>query len=234
MKSVLVDGKKIHILAAGEGIPFIYWGVQENSGDYVEKVFAFLKENVENLSVTLVAYEAEDWNAEFSPWKAPAVFRRTEEDPGFAGEGKKTLEWLKNSCIPYVEKSVTGRDERYLVGYSLAGLFSIWAFYESRNFRGCASGSGSLWFPDWKEYVQNAAAPEDSRIYLSLGGKEEKTKNPVMATIGDATREMKTQLEKDAGVTYSKLEWNPGGHFADPDIRMAKGILWLLEKHHLS
>lgn len=231
-----IEGRKINIFSAGKGFPYIYCGVQENSVDFVEKVSEFLTQNVENLSVTLVAYEAKDWNAEFSPWKAPAIFAGRDDAPGFAGKGQETLDWLTRSCIPYVEKIVngdleSGRKERYLAGYSLAGLFSLWGFYESRIFRGCVSGSGSLWFPGWDSYVSTALAPEDSHIYLSLGGKEERTKNPVMATIGDATRSLKKQLEQDANVTYSKLEWNSGGHFAEPEIRMAKGIAWILEKH---
>lgn len=232
----VIEDRKINIFTAGDGIPYIYWGVQENSGDFVEKVSDFLIRNVENLSVTLVAYEAKDWNAEFSPWKAPAVFSGKEEDPGFCGKGINTLDWLTGCCIPYVEKAEkndlkAGRKERYLAGYSLAGLFSLWGFYESQLFRGCASGSGSFWFPGWDSYAAEISAPEDSRIYLSLGGKEERTRNPIMASIGDATRNLKKQLEKDTNVTYSKLEWNPGGHFAEPEIRMAKGIAWLLEKH---
>lgn len=224
-----VGMKKVHIYKCGNGYPYIYWGVQERSVDFVESVSDFLKQNVENPSFTIAAYEASDWNAEFSPWSAPAVFSHGENDPGFAGDGKQTLKWLLEECIPFVERA--GRNERYLAGYSLAGLFSIWAFYESQMFRGCVSGSGSLWFQGWKEYLQNAKAPEDSRVYLSLGGKEERTKNPVMATIGDATRQTKQKLEKDQNVTFSKLEWNPGGHFSEPDIRIAKGMQWLLEKH---
>lgn len=230
-----IAGKNIHIKKAGTGTPYIYWGVQQNSEEYVENVFTFLQQHVENLSATLIACEADDWNAEFSPWQAPAIFTRGENDSGFAGKGTETLTWLKEHCIPYVEAETgdlfTGRAQRYLAGYSLAGLFSLWAFYESRLFRGCASGSGSLWFPGWAEYFAQASAEADSRIYLSLGGKEEKTKNPIMATIGDATRNVKKQMENDPGITYSKLEWNPGGHFSDPDIRMAKGMAWLLEKH---
>lgn len=229
-----VEGKTVHIFSIGEGIPYIYLGVQENSVEYVERIAAFLTENVENPSMTLVAYEAKDWNAEFSPWSAPSIWKKTKDDPGFIGKGPDTLQWLKEIGIPFVEKTEnpeTGRRNRYLAGYSLAGLFSLWAFYESQIFRGCVSGSGSLWFPGWMEYLEKASAPEDSCIYLSLGGKEEKTKNPVMASIGNATRKAKAQIEADENVTFSCLEWNPGGHFSDPDIRVAKGVAWILNKH---
>ena len=63
-----------------------------------------------------------------------------------------------------------------------------------------------------------------------LGGKEEKTKNAVMATVGDCTREQEKLLLEDPFAERVVLEWNPGGHFADSGKRLAKGIRWLLEK----
>ena len=50
-------------------------------------------------------------------------------------------------------------------------------------------------------------------VYLSLGGKEEKTKNAVMATVGDRTREQEKLLLEDPFAEQVVLEWNPGGHF---------------------
>ncbi len=44
---------------------------------------------------------------------------------------------------------------------------------------------GSLWFPDWDHYVRNHVIQSKCSVYLSLGGKEEKAKNKVMAAVGD-------------------------------------------------
>lgn len=49
-------------------------------------------------------------------------------------------------------------------------------------------------------------------VYLSLGGKEEKTKNKVMAAVGDRTRAQERLLQEDAMVESVVLEWNAGGH----------------------
>lgn len=65
-------------------------------------------------------------------------------------------------------------------------------------------------------------------VYLSLGGKEEKTGNPVMAMVGDRTREQERLLRKEPRVRNVTLEWNRGGHFADSCRRLAKGVQWLL------
>ena len=56
----------------------------------------------------------------------------------------------------------------------------------------------------------------------SLG--EEKTRNPVMATVGHAIRSVYETIS-DSGIN-TILEWNQGNHFKDVDIRMAKALTW--------
>ena len=54
-----------------------------------------------------------------------------------------------------------------------------------------------------------------------------KTRNPVMAAVGDRMRAAYALLqEKNVSCT---LEWNSGGHFQQPDCRTAKAFAWVLE-----
>ena len=53
-------------------------------------------------------------------------------------------------------------------------------------------------------------------VYLSLGDREEKTRNPVMATVGHAIRSVYETIS-DSGIN-TILEWNQGNHFKDVDI----------------
>ncbi len=114
----------------------------------------------------------------------------------------------------------------YVLGYSLAGLFSLWALSENCGADGAACVSGSLWFPGWDDYSKTAVYPAGSRIYLSLGGKESNSPDPLVATIGRAYDLQYSALRK-AGLrcVYEK---NSGGHFASPHHRLAKAIAWLL------
>ena len=64
-------------------------------------------------------------------------------------------------------------------------------------------------------------------VYLSLGGKEEKTRNKIMAAVGDRTKAQEERLEEDPMVESVVLEWNAGGHFADAGKRLAKGVRWM-------
>ena len=111
-------------------------------------------------------------------------------------------------------------------GYSLAGLFALWAATQNDALYGVAAASPSVWFPGWQEH--EAARPiQTQRVYLSLGDREEHTKNQTMASVGDNIRALHsalTQRGKDC-----KLEWNAGGHFKDADLRTAKAFAWVME-----
>ena len=100
------------------------------------------------------------------------------------------MKWLLEEGVPYIDRTYHVKEqEHWLAGYSLAGLFALWAAYECDIFSGIACCSGSLWFKDWDIYMREHTLKRKCSVYLSLGGKEEKTKNAVMATVGDRTRE---------------------------------------------
>ena len=48
-----------------------------------------------------------------------------------------------------------------------------------------------------------------------------------MAAVGDCIRESYERLQKQ-GIS-STLEWNPGNHFREPEVRVAKGVAWVME-----
>ncbi|MBR6837831.1 MAG: esterase, partial [Oscillospiraceae bacterium] len=59
-----------------------------------------------------------------------------------------------------------------------------------------------------------------------LGDKEEKTRNPVLATVGDRIREASSLLSEHG--VKCVLEWNKGNHFKDADVRTAKAFSWVI------
>lgn len=162
----------------------------------------------------LIAYKVEDWNTDLSPWPAPPVFGKT----GFGDGAERTLKEIMTLT--------EDRSRRYFIGgYSLAGLFSLWAAYQTDVFEGVAAASPSVWFPGFADYIKEHAILTD-RVYLSLGDKEEKTKNPVMATVGVRIREAYEWFQHQG--IRSTLEWNPGSHFKDADIRTGRAFAWLI------
>lgn len=197
----------------------IYWGIGEHE-ENPEAIVGMIETLTDNAPFRLVAFKTDHWNDDFSPWKAPAVFGK--ED--FAGKGQDTLEWLTNQCIARVEKEGKAR-QRFIAGYSLSGLFALWAAMKTSLFDGVASCSGSLWFPCWKDYLTDSQLSSTTNVYLSLGDLEEKTRNTAMAKVGDNTRTTYDRLKTQRHTT---LVWNKGGHFNEPTLRTAKGIAWLL------
>ena len=76
-------------------------------------------------SVSLVTVGVNLWEQNFSPWCAPRVFAK---GPNFGDGAQKTLDTLIDQIIPWAESELTEPPAyRVLVGYSLAGLFSLWA-----------------------------------------------------------------------------------------------------------
>lgn len=219
METTNLSGITCHIIINGADLPTIYWGEMENRTESMKKVLALC----EDVKCNYVIFEVQDWNSAFSPWKFELSKKQS-----FSGGGLTTLEWLMNECIPHCESEYSLSGKRIICGYSLAGLFSLWAFYESQIFSGVISCSGSLWFGDWISRAESHSAPTDSSVYLSLGSREEKTKNPVMATVGNCTRRQYELVCNDKNVSCNILEWNEGGHFNEPEKRIAKGIKWTI------
>ena len=163
----------------------------------------------------LIVFKVKNWNQDLSPWKAPAVFGKEDFGEGAA----KTLS--------EIIKHIDGKGSEYIIGgYSLAGLFALWGACNTDLFKGVAAASPSVWFPGLIDYMKETEIKAKT-VYLSLGEKEEKTHNPVMATVGNNIRFVKEILSEKNINTI--LEWNPGNHFKDADIRMAKAFAWVMK-----
>lgn len=217
MQTVDISGRKCHLEINGTDLPTVYWGEMKDSTEYIEKVL----ELCSDVKCNYIIYEVCDWNTEFSPWEF--ILNKKMQ---FSGGGRKTLDWLINDCAAYCEKEICLTGKRFICGYSLAGLFSLWAFYESQFFSGVMSCSGSLWFDGWISYAEGHTAPPDSSVYLSLGDREEKARNSVMATVGKCTRREYEIICSDKNVSRHIFEMNEGGHFNEPEKRIAKAIKW--------
>ena len=162
----------------------------------------------------LLAVKVESWNRDLSPWPAPAVFGKNDFGDGAEAMLSEILKLCQDESKVY-----------YLGGYSLAALFALWGAYQTNKFAGITAASPSMWFPGFVEYMKNNTI-KCANVYLSLGDKEEKTKNVVMAGVGDCIRDGYAWLKRqDINCT---LEWNTGGHFKEPEMRTAKAFAWLL------
>lgn len=194
-------------------------GEHEMAG--LESEVRYISELTQSEDFCLVAIKVDDWNDSLSPWKAPAAFG----DGEFGGRAEETLKEL----IDIINAEVLqGRDisevNLYIGGYSLSGLFALWSVYQTDIFKGAAAVSASVWFPGFYDYISDNTIHTQS-VYLSLGKKEEKTRNTLMASVGNVMRDIYSLLSLEIDAI---IEWNDGNHFKEPDLRMAKGFSWLI------
>ena len=190
------------------------------------RIRRILRENLPPERVPiLVSMEGADWDRDLSPWSAEGVFR----GQSFTGGAEDYLRRLTEEAVPALEEKLPRPvRSRLLAGYSLAGLFSLWAGYRCGLFDGIASVSGSLWYDGFLDFMrENALSPSVKRICLSLGDREKNAKNPRMAKVEDATREAAELLRERTGLPVP-FELNPGGHFRDVPERIAKAVLYLV------
>ena len=102
---------------------------------------------------------------------------------------------------------------------------SPWSAAQVDDFAAVAAVSPSVWFPGWRAYADQHAL-RSRVVYLSLGDREEKSRNPVLASVGDAIRREDARLS-ERGVRHT-LQWNVGNHFQDAEKRCADGFAWCM------
>ena len=194
--------------------------------------------------VSLVNVCVDLWEENFSPWCAPRVFAK---GPNFGDGAQKTLDTLINHVIPWTESELTDPPAyRALVGYSLAGLFSLWAGVSQQVTCGCQAGaatpqsastfqrigavSGSFWFPGLLDYVDqqlSGGVVGLTHAYLSLGDREARTPNPQIMHVRENAELLASKLQ-NAGI-ISTFELNRGNHFQNVEGRMQKALDWLVK-----
>lgn len=179
------------------------------------------KDYLENHDLLLCNLIIENWFSSLSPWeeKLPGF-------PLFEGKGEETFRFFERTLFPLMKKRF-GFDKAILAGYSLAGLFSLYAGTKTEMFDAIASISGSLWYPGFLSYLKKNPI-RCKNIYLSIGEKESNSKSKILQT------GLSCQLQTFSLFNSEKknvlFQINPGGHFIDCEKRTIKGIDFLFEE----
>ena len=237
-RKTIISGLSIHTqMSSVAGAPVVYL-----LGDVADHSPVQVPEGV-----SLVNVGVDLWEENFSPWCAPRVFAK---GPNFGDGAQKTLDTLINQAIPWAESELSEPPAyRALVGYSLAGLFSLWAGVSQQVARGCqhdataphvdapaatfqriGAVSGSFWFPGLLDYVDqqlSGGVVGLTHAYLSLGDREARTPNPQIMHVRENAKLLASKLES-AGIT-STFELNRGNHFQNVEGRMQKALDWLVK-----
>ena len=209
--------------AAAPDAPVLYLNTFSDEGRQVYDA----AQNISCPPFSLVAVSGLDWNRDMAPWNAPAAFKGGGD---FTGGADDYLELLLKEIVPAAESTLPGPPRwRGIAGYSLAGLFALYALYRSDLFSRAASVSGSLWFPGFREYALAHPFPlRPTGIYLSVGDKESKTRNPILRTVQENTEALHAFYQSQGIPTVFQL--NPGNHFVQGPERTVAGSKWLLKQ----
>lgn len=222
----MIGDKRCYLYENNNAADILIQAIDGHDLEVLDQEADKIKALTQNHPFTLAAFLISDWNTELSPWEAPAVFGK--EDFGAGGE--ETLSYITDKLLPAIEERYPADKEKrfFLGGYSLSGLFALWAAYRTTIFQGISAVSPSVWFPGWDSFISENKICTP-RVYLSLGDKEERTRNKTMARVGDNIRMQYELMCRESSVKECVLEWNPGNHFMDSEVRMAKGFSWLLQ-----
>lgn len=224
MEEWTIDSKMVTVYPSKENKrPIVYLNTYEDNG---EQIYKALQEHKCD-DFTLVIISGLNWNHDMSPWAIPPI---SENDTPCTGGADDYLRLLAERIVPKVESGLPGEILwRGLAGYSLAGLFALYSAYQTDLFSRIASMSGSLWFPGFLEYaLSNEMQAEPDCLYLSLGDRECRTRNPYLKSVQKHTEKMAEFYQRKGIDTVFQL--NPGNHFQDGVRRTASGISWILEK----
>ena len=187
-----------------------------------------LWEKIRDCGCAMICVSCNNWNDDLTPWSTPAVFKNGED---FGGKASSFLATLVNDIVPEVEKKIGVPECRGIIGYSLAGLFAVYAFYESNLFNLCGAPSGSIWYDDFApRYRERRPSPSWGSIFFSIGDKEGNTRNDRMARNERCMKILAESLSSlddgDSFETY--FGYTKGTHFDNANERIAQSIRWLL------
>lgn len=246
-RKTIISGLSIHTqMSSVAGAPIVYLlgDVADNSPVQVPE------------GVSLVNIGVDLWEENFSPWCAPRVFTK---GPNFGDGAQKTLDTLINQVIPWAESELTESPAyRVLVGYSLAGLFSLWTGVSQQVACGCQPGtattpqlsgpgapyvdasvatfqrigavSGSFWFPGLLDYVdQQLRGGVVGLTHAYLSLGDREARTPNPQIMHvRENAELLASRLESAGIT-SMFELNRGNHFQNVEGRIQKALDWLVK-----
>ena len=247
-RKTIISGLSIHTqMSSVAGAPIVYLlgDVADNSPIQVPE------------GVSLVNVGVDLWEKNFSPWCAPRVFAK---GPNFGDGAQKMLDTLINQVIPWTESDLTELPAyRVLVGYSLAGLFSLWAGVTQAGVspqvaRGCqpddvpsqpsapyvdapaptfqriGAVSGSFWFPGLLDYVdQQLSGGAVGLTHAYLSLGDREARTPNPQIMHVRENAELLASRLENAGISSTFELNRGNHFQNVEGRMQKALDWLVK-----
>ncbi|MBW4082230.1 alpha/beta hydrolase [Paenibacillus sp. S150] len=193
----------------GRKYPVVYL---QDEGSVMRQTTNYL----EHLSITgelpeliFVGIATPDRNHEYTPWPRAAA---TPGSPDFGGGGSGYLKELVEVIKPYIDRhyaTLPGRADTGLIGYSLGGLISMYAYYLYPDIFGrIGLLSASFWYEGMLEYMRTrVATPCGPQLYMYVGELEGLYKTNVQKQMVPSTRKAH-RLLKEQGLSEQVLRFD--------------------------
>lgn len=231
-----ISDKKCIVYAGEQPRVLLVQPVGEHEQGTLDAEIEAIREAV-NMPFAFVGVPIKDWEKELTPWSDPNISPRE----GVGKHAFETLDYITKQLLPSL-RSRWERADRFpaeegankalpviIGGYSLAGLFARWAASEAECFDAVAAASPSLWITAWKGFSE-AHQVFAHDVYLSLGDREQRARNKIMAQVGDNIRWEYEHLQRTIGADHCTLVWEQGGHFSTPHLRLARAFAWCINR----
>ena len=164
-----------------------------------------------------------DWDRDYTPWPSIELQGRD-----MAGGADRLIAETQAPLLACAEIALGNVERAGIIGYSLGGLFALYAAsLADAPFECAASVSGALWYERFVDYAASAPFPRLKRAYVSLGRKEAKVNRGPMARNAEAIEAIYALLAARLGEDNAAFEWNNGNHFFEVPQRVAKAIVYL-------
>jgi predicted alpha/beta superfamily hydrolase len=212
----IIDGKKVSIFRDDADTDIVVYCTSINDDwNSIIQCCKSLKCN----PFHLVLISNTDWDESLSPWAAGNIVSNNDN---FEGKAQEYLQWILDKVVP-----IAPQGHKLIAGYSMAGLFALYVPYISSQFEAVATASGSLWYPQFYDFVvSHEPLINLHSVYLSIGDKESISSNKYLKKTVDITRQIFDHF-KSHGVNTT-FELNQGNHFKDYNMRLAKAITWIV------
>ena len=151
----------------------------------------------------------------------------------FGGKAAEHLSFFVKHVIPFCESEygfASSTEKRVIGGYSLGGLFSLYAAVNTDLFGTVLSCSSSLWYPDFLDYLkEHPFKAGHPKLYMSVGDQEGTTATNLTADQTSNTIALKDFYEPKFEPNDFKFILEEGNHGNNISGRAWRAIEWVEE-----
>ena len=180
--------------------------------------------------LNFVLLNANNRTDDYTPWPLQA----SENMPmDFGGKAEEHLSFITTHVIPFCESEygfASSAEKRVIGGYSLGGLFSLYATVNTDLFGNVLSCSSSLWYPGFLDYLkEHPFKAVHPKLYMSVGEQEGTTATNLTADQTLNTLALKDWVEPKFQAGDFQFTLEEGNHGNDIPGRAWRAVEWLEE-----